>query len=321
MKKGLLTLFLIVLLAACSTNNSAPELAAEDSTAIDTKVVSTSTATLILTKTPKLTNTPTITPTRASFQEPETGFYEDAIYSPDGKWVSWSGCCRDLNLDDARHVIIENKDGSLRWVVEQKTKPYFDHCFEMCILQVVHWSQDGRYAYVAAHITGDGPKIIGTTAIQLVRVDLQTGKEKYLFSGKNLGGYGISNNDVWLAHSFRRDDQLFFVLKNLQSGTQSVVENENEEIGFPGDFVWMPDDKGFVFNTVDNKVENSVLFMWYFNVETLSYWKIFQIENCFAVQTEWLSETELQYVCGYSYPEGKLLILNATTLQVQVINE
>lgn len=356
MKKGLLTLFLIVLLAACSTNNSAPELEAEGPSVLtDTRLIPSSTGALTLTstatatptitptftslpteeppttptltltptQTPRPTYTPTVTPDYALFQPLRPEFTLSFWYSPDGKWAAWQTSHSSFEVMD--YVIIQNESGTKLWSVKRTGPDLFGSCYlGECGVWVAQWSPDGRYAYVAVSPRIDGMhNNLITPTIQVVRVDLETGALKYLLSGdKGISGFAISSDDGLFAYASRDNEQIIFEVKNLRTGEKTVVE---KKIDSPGVLVWMPSNKGFVFSTyIFNYVYpdtiNPAYFIWYFDLETLTFRKIFQTTDCYSERTEWISDDELRYICRNSNQTGEYLVLNTNTLQIQELN-
>ena len=107
-------------------------------------------------------------------------------------------------------------------------------------VSVVHWSPDGKYAYVLPRQDGaDGGYewFWGWKGTQLIRLDLETGA----WIDTKMGyAYSFSPNDHYLAYRSEQD----FHIHNLRTGQEKVIPIRYAEFGR---FTWSPDSQQILF--------------------------------------------------------------------------
>ena len=295
---------LFLLLVGCGAVPEATPLPAETSTVPATPVKT-------FTPAPTETSKPTVTPTRAPFEKP-VGFGRPS-FSPNGLWVAWAG------LEPA--MIIENKVGTSLWIIEQEDfiedvgncEP--GYCWFN--IEFAHWSTDGQYGYITAHIMGDGGVVLGSSTINILRLNLETGDKELLISGDGRYGYkyGFSENDMLALHSWK--EPAVFSIFNLIDGSTLRAEIDLSDQEQVGHFVWIPDEAGFLFSTLDSVAYS----IWHFNLEELSAEQIYRSNECLGLYPEWISQSVLRYTCRQASARFQYLDLDFQTGKFSEISE
>ena len=119
-------------------------------------------------------------------------------------------------------------------------------------LSVVHWSNDGRYAYFYSYLGGDGGECYvggGTSGSGLFRIDLQTG---YTTSVLPTGDWS-----TWYTFSFSPTDRRLVYgvssrdlkILNMLTGKLTTVANLRN-FSQSGGYLWSQDGLQFVYSTV-----------------------------------------------------------------------
>ena len=164
--------------------------------------------------------------------------------------------------------------------------------YEEGIISPAHWSNDGRYLYIAANPGGDGgPQPYLNYHSALVRINLENG------TWKDIGVAGSSQfspNDKFIIYS-NRNNQVR--LRNLQTGQEQIYFAQENYMYF-GIFVWSSDSKRIVFaatpeNWESNKSKFALLMI------DLESEKILQ-----------LYESSFPFYYPVNWPETNKVILN-----------
>ena len=175
--------------------------------------------------------------------------YSHQNFSPDGLWMEelcYSAEDQDLILT------LSNSENQVLWkLLYQDYLPPMDFIPDGG-MSVVHWSNDGRYAYFNSFLGGDGGECFVSgwdSGAGLFRLDLQTGNvTTFLSPSDNLWWYGFSFSptDRRLVYGARARD-----LKILDLATGqliSIIPKKDFREG--GGYIWSPDGLEFVYSTV-----------------------------------------------------------------------
>jgi Tol biopolymer transport system component len=172
-------------------------------------------------------------------------------FSPDGLWMT--ELCYSLE-DDSLIMAVSKHDTSTLWKLvyqdyTQRGGIFWDEGF-----RVVHWSRDGRYAYINLFFHGDGGECFIFVSQEqygksLLRLDLQTGLTTTILPLKTISGYGFS-----FAPTGRRlvyeSYSLGLKILDLQTGKMIEVDPARQfEVG--GNYIWSPDGLQFVYSNVE----------------------------------------------------------------------
>ena len=277
-RKGFVTL-LIIFLAGCSAGQLetlAPS-PLESTTSTEAVIIPSLTRTSRPTKTPTPTFLPTMTIPAATLhavatvaairtqmvgQFPELEEYIsscdlDSCYgvdvSPDGQWVYFSNGNMIEILETSG-----KKLGKYSWYeIYGESHGYPDDYYEGYV-GVVHWSKDGRYAYLATAHGDGGPGPYFGYKSALARVNLQNG------TWKDTGISGVlsfSPNDGYIVYSTNRSE---IRIRHLQSGEEKIHITP-EYYQYFGRFMWSPDRKKLIFvatpDAFDDTDSSFALFM------------------------------------------------------------
>lgn len=156
--------------------------------------------------------------------------------SPDGKWVVF------YNHKDGRGsgLSIVNSNSKNQWDIFYHDVTGVIGCD--CFLEVVHWSRDGNYVYIAPRIAlsaGADLYILLDAGTQLIRVNLNDGS----WVDTKMGiGFSFSPNDRFIAYRSGQD----IVIHEFQTGNERTFHISKEYVAF-GHFVWSPDNKNISF--------------------------------------------------------------------------
>lgn len=105
----------------------------------------------------------------------------------------------------------------------------------------VHWTQDGKYLYLAAHVGGDGgPEAYLDYRSALIRLSLEDGTWQDLNVS---GSFKISPNDDFIIYS---NDIRRILVKNVAAGQEDVYPMR-DYFHYFGKYVWSPDSQKVVF--------------------------------------------------------------------------
>jgi Tol biopolymer transport system component len=156
--------------------------------------------------------------------------------SPDGKWAVF------YNSNDkiGSGLSFVNTSSKKQWDIF-----YYDVTGAIgcdCFLEVVHWSKDGSYVYIAPRVAlsaGADLYLLLDAGTQLIRIDLDDGS----WVDTKMGiGFSFSPNDRFIA--YRRGQDI--VIHEFQTGHEQTFPMSREYVAF-GHFVWSPDNKNITF--------------------------------------------------------------------------
>lgn len=156
--------------------------------------------------------------------------------------------------DDSLIMTVSKRDTSTLWKLvykdyTQRGGTFWDEGF-----RAVHWSEDGRYAYISLFFHGDGGECfvgmsLGQDGDELLRLDLETGSiSTILPRRRNDASYGFSfaptgRRLVYEAYSLRLS------ILDFQTGQVIDVDRARQfEVG--GNYIWSPDGLRFVYSNV-----------------------------------------------------------------------
>lgn len=126
-------------------------------------------------------------------------------------------------------------------------------------LSVVHWSNDGRYAYFRSYISGDGGECFrqfGTDGLGLFRLDLQNGTTSTVLPLiEEYGWYGFTFSPTGrrLVYGAYSRDFRIMDIRTGQTTTIQVKSNFNQGDGF----LWSTDGLKYFYSTVSYNSEGS----------------------------------------------------------------
>jgi Tol biopolymer transport system component len=156
--------------------------------------------------------------------------------SPDGKWAVFY----NSNNEKGSGLSIVNTSSKEQWNIF-----YYDVTGTIgcdCFLEVVHWSKDGSYVYIAPRVAlsaGADLYLLLDAGTQLIRVNLDDGN----WVDTKMGiGFSFSPNDRFIA--YRREQDI--VIYEFQTGNERIFPMSKEYVAF-GHFVWSPDNKNISF--------------------------------------------------------------------------
>ncbi len=156
--------------------------------------------------------------------------------SPDGKWAVF------YNSKDSRGsgLSIVNITSKKQWDIFYHDVTGVLGCD--CFLEVVHWSHDGSYVYIAprvAQAAGADLYLLLDAGTQLIRVNLGDGSWVDTKMGT---AFSFSPNDRFIAYHRGQD----VVIHEFQTGHEKTFSVPTELVDF-GRFVWSPDNKNIIF--------------------------------------------------------------------------
>ncbi|MFT3892116.1 MAG: hypothetical protein QM730_10825 [Anaerolineales bacterium] len=216
----------------------------------------------LLTSTPSITATPKWTgnydddiATVAAAQTHAANFpricdeYYPHEYSPNGLWlVEMCGSQADNDLI----LAFSNRETRALWKLL-----YHDYIPNLGYspdggLEVIHWSQDGKYAYFYSHGGGDGGECFygEDSGFGLFRLDLQAGQVTTILpTNEDFWWYGFSVSPVdnYIVYGKRAYD---WHILDIESGELIRVNSPKAYDEDGGGFVWSPDGLEFVYSAV-----------------------------------------------------------------------
>lgn len=219
---------------------------------------------------PSATSTPTIAPTPVALTPtatPELNAIEisrTTTDSPNGEWMVQIEMSEPVlrEYQEASfytRVIVIKQDSQAVWIPIAEWREYglgYDQPI------VFHWSNDGKYLYLAEYAIPDGCPGFGFTS-SIKRIHLSTGKVEPVTS-QLFGVLSISPDETTLV-ALNRDT---IKLHNLQSGQERVIQYKVEAADFwiSGNIVWSPSSSQLLFAAIIDgcsppEMETSSLFL------------------------------------------------------------
>lgn len=214
--------------------------------------------------------------------------------SPNGLWqeeLCYSEEDQDLILT------ISNKETKILWKMFYKAyTPNSDVVLDGG-MSVVHWSNDGKYAYFNSFANSSGGGCFRPETYSgwgLFRVDLESGNVNTILS--------LGDIYIWYTFSFSPVDDLFvyglhsknFYILNL--GTEKTISvNSTKDIGDGGGIVWSPSGLKFSYSTIfddhiNRKFETTVRLV---DIQTGNEQILLEdLDNCYRVK-EWQQDNIL----------------------------
>lgn len=177
--------------------------------------------------------------------------YSELDFSPNRLWMT--ELCYSLE-DDSLIMTVSKRDTATLWKLVYKDYTQRGGVFWDEGFRVVHWSGDGRYAYINLFFWGDGGECFTFVSQEqhgkaLLRLDLQTGLTTTILPLKTTGGYGFS-----FAPTGRRlvytSSSLGIKILDLQTGQPIDVDAARQFEGH-GNYIWSPDGLRFVYSTAE----------------------------------------------------------------------
>jgi hypothetical protein len=171
-------------------------------------------------------------------------------YSPDRSWLA--ELCYSKNDHDLVMTLANSKTQVLWKLLYQEYIPKMDFVPDGG-MSVVHWSNDGKYAYFTAFLGGDGGECFYGNQLEtgtgLFRLDLQTGRTAAILP--------LNDNDYWYSFSISPTERRLVYgvhsldLKILDITTGQLIEvAHHSDFSDGGGYVWSPDGLKFVYSTV-----------------------------------------------------------------------
>lgn len=225
--------------------------------------------------------------------------YSHQNFSPNGSWME--ELCYSAEDQDLILTLSNSKNQILWKLLYQDYLPPMDFIPDGG-MSVVHWSNDGRYAYFNSFLGGDGGEcFVGgwDSGAGLFRLDLQTGKITTLLSPSNIFwwyGFSFSPTDRRLVYGARARD-----LKILDLTTGQLISMiSKEDFSEGGGYVWSPDGLKFVYSTVmsNNQGQRFGYSVRLVDAESGTEQILLESEECLAV-TSWREDNVLALEKNY----------------------
>ena len=156
--------------------------------------------------------------------------------------------------------------------------------YEEGIISPAHWSNDGRYLYIASNPGGDGgPQPYLNYHSALVRINLENGTWRDIGIA---GSSKFSPNDKFIIYSNSTNR---VSLRNLESGREQVYF-VSEKYTYFGKFVWSPDSKKIIFvATPENWESNESRFaLFMIDLESEKIIRVHETSFPFYYPVSWL---------------------------------
>lgn len=156
--------------------------------------------------------------------------------SPNGEWAVFYNSKEERGSG----LSIVNTSSKKQWDIF-----YYDVTGDLgcdCFLEIVHWSHDGSYVYIAPRVAlaaGADLYLLLDAGTQLIRVNLGDGSWVDTKMGT---AFSFSPNDRYIA--YRRGQNV--VIHEFQTGHEKIFSMPKKYIAF-GRFVWSPDNKKIIF--------------------------------------------------------------------------
>jgi WD40-like Beta Propeller Repeat len=176
--------------------------------------------------------------------------YSSPKFSPDGLWLV-ELCYSEIDQDLI--MTLSNRETQDLWkLLYQEHLPKMDFVPDGG-MSVVHWSNDGRYAYFTAFLGGDGGECFYGNQLEtgtgLFRIDLQTGHTTAILQPVDNSywySFSVSPTDRRLVYGVHSRD-----LKVLDVTTGQLIDIVHKsEISQSGGYLWSPDGLQLVYSTV-----------------------------------------------------------------------
>lgn len=169
-------------------------------------------------------------------------------------------------------------------------------------MQVVRWSNDGKYAYFTSFLGGDGGECFYgnqlDTGSGLFRVDLETGQTVAILP--------LGDDYFWYSFSFSPTDRRLVYgarswnLKVLDITTGQLIEVAHvSDFNHGGSYIWSSDGLKFVYSTVISDAENVNYSVRLVNAQSGSERILLESpDDCFAA-TSWREDNIVILQKGY----------------------
>ena len=176
---------------------------------------------------------------------------EVIIDSPDGRWQATATQTEPVIVGDLEklYVTLSVTDGTTTWEPIAEWRGYgLGYIWPVAY----QWSADGRSLYYMNTSTTDGC-LYYMSGIDLYQLDITTGESvEILPDGKTIN-LSLSPDQSILAYTTFQDETMFFVTKELATGTeQSVAIAEKGEMAQTGHIFWSADGETAVFALIHN---------------------------------------------------------------------
>ena len=312
-------LFLIILLTACDGKqvHTVVPLPTASVTIPTTKASPSQTPTLSFTETLSPTPEPeatipiatlnaiaTIEPIRIKLisQNPELAEYIAFCHptycygvdvSPNGRWAYFS----NGNVIEIFEIDGKRVGKYSRYEIYGRDNGYGNDYYEGYV-DIVHWSKDGRYSYIATQHGDGGPGSYFGYKTALVRVNLQNGTWK---STGISGVLSFSLDDKYIVYSTNVSE---IRVRNIQSGEEKIYFSPKNYLYF-GEFVWSPDGGRIIFVSTsedwDGLKSKYALFM--IDLESNKIVSLYEGVGLFYYPVEWAEDKRVSL--GKYLADGK----------------
>lgn len=184
----------------------------------------------------------------ADYSSPCETIYAPRVFSPNRDWlVDLCYSTEDTDLI----LAFSSKENNTKW--EFLFKDFIPQTLESPDggMSVVHWSNDGRYAYFRSYIGGDGGECfrsVDADGVGLFRVDLQNGNLTTLLPVRDSGWYSFtfSPTDRRLVYgNLGREFQILDLNTGALLDVQSQLPFSHADA-----YLWSPDGLELVYSTV-----------------------------------------------------------------------
>ncbi|MCL4268316.1 MAG: hypothetical protein KJZ72_02170 [Anaerolineales bacterium] len=260
MKK--INLLIIFILSACSLS-PIQETVIPDQTLPETPIIHPSVApTVIVTPTwvgnyDALIATTSAMQTQASYFPRICDNYSPSRYSPDGLWLEEMCYSKE---DQDLILTISNKETGILWeMLYHDYLPELDF-FPDGYMAVVHWSNDGNYAYFFSSLGGDGHYCYvkgWDSGVGLFQLNLKNGAVNTILPPNTTYwwyDFSFSPTDKRLVYGVQGKD--FYILD--MTNRNPIRVNKAKDFDEGGGVVWSSDGLQYVYSTIISDYENSI---------------------------------------------------------------
>ena len=214
--------------------------------------------------------------------------YSYPRYSPDGLWLE-KLCYSEL--DHSLIMTLSNSESQVLWkLLYQDYIPHIDFVPDDGGIAVVHWSNDGRYAYFSSYSNGSGGGCFVPNSHEgwgLFRLDLKTGNIKTILPL-------VDTKMVWYGFSFSPTDRQLvygvgaknFIILDMITG-ESLNINHEKDFDDGGGFIWTQNGLEFVYSTGTFTSKSEIYSLRLVNVRTGSEQILLEANNSCYLATEW----------------------------------
>jgi dipeptidyl aminopeptidase/acylaminoacyl peptidase len=214
--------------------------------------------------------------------------YSYPRYSPNGLWLE-KLCYSEL--DHSLIMTLSNSESQVLWkLLYRDYIPHIDFVPADGKVAVVHWSNDGRYAYFSSYSKGSGGGCFAPYSHGgwgLFRLDLQTGNITTILPL-------VDTRIVWYGFSFSTTDRQLvygvyaenFVILDMTT-EESLNINHEKDFDDGGGFVWSQDGLKFVYSTGTFTSESEIYSLRLVDVQTGSEQILLESDNSCYLATEW----------------------------------